>query len=53
MFTSGILHIYDTQLFYQNLKDNAALRLQNYLQSHDQLSLLCEFAESLNLHGVF
>ena len=31
---SGVLHVYDTQLFYQNLKDNAALRLQNYLNAH-------------------
>lgn len=31
----GVLHVYDTQLFYQNLKDNAALRLQNYLNAHD------------------
>lgn len=31
----GVLHIYDTQLFYQNLKDNAALRLQNYLETHN------------------
>ena len=35
IFTYGVLHIYDTQLFYRNLKDNAALRLQNYLKSHD------------------
>ncbi len=34
VFSYGVLHIYDTQLFYQNLKDNAALRLQNYLQAH-------------------
>ena len=31
----GVLHVYDYQLFYQNLKDNAALRLQNYLNEHD------------------
>ncbi|MBQ6504261.1 MAG: DUF3089 domain-containing protein [Flexilinea sp.] len=31
----GVLHIYDTQFFYRNLKDNAALRLQNYLEKHN------------------
>ena len=35
VFTPGVLHVYDTQLFYQNLKDNAALRLQLYLDAHD------------------
>ena len=35
IFTPGVLHVYDYQLFYQNLKDNAALRLQNYLNEHD------------------
>ena len=35
IFTPGVLHVYDSQLFYQNLKDNAELRLQNYLTEHD------------------
>ncbi|MBQ6517418.1 MAG: DUF3089 domain-containing protein [Anaerolineaceae bacterium] len=35
ILSPGVLHVYDTQLFYQNLKDNAALRLQNYLNAHD------------------
>lgn len=34
IFTQGVLHVYDSQLFYQNLKDNAELRLQNYLTEH-------------------
>ena len=34
VFGPGVLHIYDTQFFYRNLKDNAALRLRNYLESH-------------------
>ena len=35
VFTPGVLHVYDSQLFYQNLKDNAELRLQNYLADHE------------------
>lgn len=35
IFTPGVLHVYDSQLFYQNLKENAELRLENYLSEHD------------------
>lgn len=34
IFNEGVLHVYDYMFFYNNLKENAAVRINNYLKKH-------------------
>ena len=34
IFKEGVLHVYDYMFFYNNLKENAAVRINNYLKKH-------------------